>query len=1198
MQPLNPFEVPFSGVHLIEASAGTGKTYNIESLYVRAIIEAGKTVDEILVVTYTKAATKELHERLMKRLRQAIHALNDTHTENDSFLRELQQQVEHPQQAIQQLKAAARSFDEAAVYTIHGFCQQALQEFAFESGAPFEAELIGDDTEITAGIINDYWRKWVREASESTLRRPLLKLLIGKKYNPEALTEELAHYAGKPYLNIQPENLPDEQHTDQLLYQLSEAFDDLKALWKEQKEEIYALLRSEQINGNKYSKNHLATWMVQMTDLLNEEVAPIQPFEQFDKFCQSTVNDSLKKSTNKPPPRHAFFKKADEYQEIAAPLQRYDAFFKRRLFTYLLKEADVNKEEMQVYSYDDLLTGLQQALCHPQRGGALCEALRRRYPVALVDEFQDTDPVQYEIFKTIYAGTRETALFMIGDPKQSIYSFRGADVFTYLQAKREASRHNIYSLQKNYRSVRPLNEAINALFGNHDHPFLLEDIPYQPVQTAERNEQQQLIINERKAVPLEIRQLTFTEDEGAVNKGTAKERSAADAAAQIKKMLIKAQDGKAEIAGAAVQAGDIAVLVRSHHQAALMNNALKKEGIKSVRHSRESVFHTEAAHELYVILKAVAEPADERRISTALATTGFGYTANEIFALKEDEPAWAAKLQQFANWYEMWQSRGFARMFRTLMPEEKIAETVIKREDGERQLTNLIHLSELIQDEEKNGNPGIYALLKWLLKKCGEDDKESEEAQLRLESDENLVNIVTTHYSKGLEYPIVFCPFLWSASRLSDNGRPLTYHDQHNNGRAVLDFMGKADDGRGEKRYQQAKEALAESVRLAYVAVTRARYKCVINWVHTKKTSHSPLGFLLLGEEEAFESLAASIYSGRQYDGDDISLFQSSINRLAKSPHIAAPVITGEDNAIRGSMNPSGTSSLEARMFHRSIPLPEGPALSSFSSLTRSEHEQMGEDFYQYYDDSFDQQAGEQPTSSFASIFDFPKGPNSGTAVHHIFENIDFRRSEGWDEVISEQLRRQNIAERWKPAVKKMLQTAVHKRLIDARPGLTLAALQAEQMVAEMEFQFTTGQAELSDLLAIIRPDEPLPGAMEGFAGEGFLKGFIDLTFRFEDTYYILDYKTNYLGDAYEDYSPGNLGSEIKEKLYDLQYHLYLVALHRFLEQRIPNYNYKQHIGGAIYLFVRGLHDGGEEGLFFNRPKAKWIHKLNEYLSG
>jgi exodeoxyribonuclease V beta subunit len=535
-------------------------------------------------------------------------------------------------------------------------------------------------------------------------------------------------------------------------------------------------------------------------------------------------------------------------------------------------------------------------------------------------------------------------------------------------------------------------------------------------------------------------------------------------------------------------------------------------------------------------------------------------------------------------------------MFRTLMQEEKIAETMIKGENGERQLTNLIHLSELIQDEEQNGKRGIYALLKWLLRKRGEDDEESEEAQLRLESDENLVNIVTKHYSKGLEYPIVFCPFLWHAPRLSDKGRPLTYHDQHDSDQAVLDFLGKADDDRDRKRLQQAKEALAEGVRLAYVAVTRAQYKCVINWVHAKKSAHSPLGFLLLGEEEAFNSLAASIFSDRQYNADDLSLFQSAIHKLAESPHIAAPVITEEVNGIGGRISHQGSSSLQSRSFHRSIPLPRGRAVSSFSSLTRSEHEQMDEDLYHYYDDFFDQDTNEQQSSSSSAIFAFPKGPNPGTAVHHIFENIDFRHSEGWNDVISEQLRRQNIAERWRPVINKMLQTTVHKPLIAAKPGLTLAALQADQMVAEMEFQFTTGQAKLSDLLAIIRPNEPPPHALDGFAAEGFLKGFIDLTFRFEDTYYILDYKTNYLGDAYEDYSPGNLEEEINEKLYDLQYYLYLVALHRFLGQRIPDYNYEQHIGGAIYLFVRGINDEGEEGIFFNRPEVSIIKKLNDFL--
>lgn len=1193
MKLLDPFAVTFSGVHLIEASAGTGKTYNISSLYIRAIIEGRWEVSEILVVTYTEAATKELRERLMKRLRESIKALEKKETSGDSFLKALQKNVDHRPEAIRRLKKAIHSFDEAAVYTIHGFCRQALQEYAFNSGALFEADFIGDDSEIIQEIVDDHWRNWVRKMSENPFKRPLLKLMLDKGYSPEKLTDELADFAGKPYLSIQPDKVSLSGY-DKKLYELGEVFKSLKQDWDD-RENIFTLLDAGHLSY--YRTDWLRSWMQSMDEWLQTEVAPIEYFDKFSRFSQDYINQSLKKASEKEgiaPPQHPFFKIVDAYINLVQDLQDFDVAFKRGLLAHIFDKLPEKKEDLHVFSFDDLLIQLCNALGDAERGDALQQALRQAYPIALVDEFQDTDPVQYQIFRSIYAGHNETALFMIGDPKQSIYSFRGADIFAYLKAKEDASSEKTFGLGHNYRSVPPLIDGVNTLFGSHKNPFILDNISFEPVHTGLETSER-LVIRDNEAVPVEIRQLSFAGDKGIINKGEAKERSAEDTAAQIQKLLVNASNGKAMIGKEPVQASDIAVLVRSHHQAAVISEALRKRGIKSVKHSRESVFHSEEAREFYRVLKAVVEPVNDRLAATALSSKILGYSANELLKIKDDESAWAAKLALFSELHDMWQDHGFSYMFRQMMQAEDIPETVIELENGERILTNLIHLSELIMKVEREENAGMHLLLKWLLRKRNEDDKQAEEEQLRLESDENLVSVVTIHHSKGLEYPVVFCPYLWDSPQNSDDGSPIVYHDPDEKSKAYLDLHGKNDPDRTRKRYLKAEEELAESVRLAYVAITRAKYKCVINWVYAKNHAHSPLGFLLLGSEESFSSLKASVDSDHAYQEDSFYMYETAFGELGNHPSIECPQISDIDREPEQFKRENAVPELEAKSFNRALPLAKGYGMASFSSLIRNKQDDFETDLLTYYDEPFTPDEESQKPSE-TSIFDFPKGPNPGTAIHHIFENIDFADSSGWNSVIEEQLRAQNIETRWVSVVNKMLSVTLQKPLLEDDPDFKLSAIEQRQMIAELEFYFTTGDARLSDILKIICPNKSLPAFLEGFAEEGFLKGFIDLTFEYGGRYYILDYKTNYLGDSVENYNKEKLDDEIKEAFYDVQYHLYIIALHRFLSKKKKKYRYDNYIGGVFYLFVRGLNEQGREGIFFDRPDAQLIEQLNEYL--
>lgn len=1198
MRPLNSFRASLSGINLIEASAGTGKTYNIASLYIRALIEQPLEVRQILVVTYTEAATKELRERLMLRLRESVLALEGREFTEDEFLRTLPEKVNNSKQAVQKLKTAIRSFDDAAIYTIHGFCYQALQEQAFESRAVFDAELLGDDGEIAAEAIADYWRQWVHEASQSELKRPLLKLLMDKGYTPDTLTGELAPYIGKPYLKIRPDTLKP-GNIDKQLYELKELYGRLREQWVSSKKEIFNLLDSGHLSY--YRSDWLTGWMVRMQECLNEDVPPLELFDKFEKFTQSAIDRNLKKASERKgiePPQHTFFKLADSYKAIAASLNKYDITFRLKLFNHLREKVSAKKEELQLLSYDDLLIQLRDALAARDRGGRLAKTLRSTYPLALVDEFQDTDPIQYQIFRSIYGrGDNGSSLFMIGDPKQSIYSFRGADIFAYLEAKGDASEDHRFSLDRNFRSVPKLIEAVNKLFGRHENPFILENISFKRVKAGKDKEKyERLSIDGKQAAPVEIRKLDYASDELPLNKGTAQERSARDTAYQIKQLLRKAEEGRALIGNKKVQAGDIAVLVRSHRQAGLIRDALAGQGIKSVQYSQESVFKSEEAAEIQYILRAVAEPANERFIKTALATNIMGYAAKDLLKFEEDETAWIEKLGRFSEWHSAWNEHGFAFMFRLLLNDEHIADQVIGLEDGERKLTNLIHLSELLQQEEQNGKTGTRSLLQWLARKRDEDQKDLEEEQLRLESDENLVKVVTIHRSKGLEYPIVFCPFLWKGPRYSDDGAPIVYHDENDKSQVYLDFSGKDDPERNRKRFQMAKEDLAENIRLAYVAITRAEQKCVISWVYASKSEYSPLGYLLLEGHESFKVLNDTISTESKYKPVESGKFNDSITGLIrKSP--ALFTLNPEISTNQHELNMSGSSStpLVARSFEREKALEEGLSISSFSSLVRNEQEDFTMDYELFFDEPFGEDTASGRREEL-SIFNFPKGPKPGTAIHHIFEQIDFNNQENLNDVIIKNLEKQGIKRRWVPVISGMVNTVLMKNLTGTAQELRLSSLKRDDFIPELEFYFRCGEVKLKELLNIIRPGSDIPSSLNGFADGGFMKGFIDLTFEYDGRYYILDYKTNHLGNSISDYGAKHIQTEMEEAMYDLQYHIYIVALHRYLSKVISGYSYQTHLGGAFYLFLRGMNKEGDEGIYFHCPEPELIKELDFYL--
>lgn len=1166
MQPLDINTLPLHGVRLIEASAGTGKTYTIASLYLRLLLERGLSVKQILVVTFTNAATEELRDRIRKRIREALQLLQNGGEGVDQVLQQILNQLTDQKSAVQRLKDALTLLDEAAVFTIHGFCQRMLSENAFESGSLFDAEFITDEGDYLRAIAEDFWRSRFYVLDEDDA-----EWVANNWRGPTALLSEVRRYLNRHELQIIPQVSVDQLNG--LLAQRRQLIGEVQQQWQLHGEEIRELFSSYPgFNGNKYRKPSVQQ-ALQGMDQFSGQTNPLHLPERLELLTASKLASGMKKGYE--PPEHRFFNLCDALQDSWAEPERMRRFMIVQQFIDYGRETLAERKALHnVISTDDLLIHLQAALSG-KAAEPLAAHIRRQYPLAMIDEFQDTDPVQYAIFRAIYHQQPECGLYMIGDPKQAIYSFRGADIFTYMQARHDTAQH--YTLDTNWRSSSRLIDGVNQLFQSAAQPFIYgDDIQFHPVNAAGQADKSPLLINAQPVIPLQVWQVDREPGSNkAISKGHAKSLLSQRTAQQIAQLLNQGVQGVATLGEQPLQPKDIAVLVRSHSEAEEVQQALRAYHIASAYISRDSVFNSREAEALGRLLLAVSEPSNERRLRASLCDDLIGLSANQLLLSLEDDNRWERLLEQFQHYHAQWRDHGFVAMFQSLLHQQNIPQKLLASEQGERALSNLLQLAELLQAASKQQH-GMDGLLHWYHQQL-EAKGEDEARQLRLESDEALVQIVTIHKSKGLEYPVVFLPFIYG-SMPTRNKEPLLFHQPTDN-QLMLDL--------GSQRYEQHygladKERLAEELRLLYVALTRAKHLCYLAWGQISGAAESALGYLLHGAEMAGLSDEQLLTRWR-------SLAQQHPTAIAVT---TLPDVSGE--RYQGTLHADGP--LHARSFAGHIE--RSWQVSSFSALTSQRgHQALAVD----YDGG--ELASPISAPQIQDIFSFPRGANAGVMMHSLFENIDFSQRQGKTvaEVTAEQLSKYGFDEAWQAVIETMVNNVLNT-VLDEKTGLSLAQINNNQRLIELEFYYPIANLNAVKLNKAMNglADYPGEGAALNFAPhQGIMVGFIDLVFEYQGRYYIADYKSNHLGDQLSDYSSPQLKSAMQQHRYDLQYLIYTVALHRYLKQRLADYDYSSHFGGVYYLFLRGItpQQGSGSGVFFDRPAQSLIEGLDKLFA-
>ncbi len=1184
---------------LIEASAGTGKTTALENLVLRLLIDGVVMQDgnrrmlkisEILLVTFTEAATAELIQRVRDNISHALQMLKNDELEDDVTGRILASSTKSKKDIKLSLHMALLSFDENAISTIHGFCQKMLNNFAFESNSRFNLELINDDRPFLRELVNDYWR-----ANFYNIDGQEAKILKASNWNPGTLHKLLKNIQSAPLTEI---SMPADQDD------LYDSYTEFEKYCLESK--LPYLLKDSLDNFSKAFRSKLLNALECFTSFQN--VLDILGFLNIDileknllkRANWSRFNDSV-------PPVGKLPNDFDRLLELAGRLEHaiedHITGLKLDFIKYVRESGALKQKKLAegVLSFDDLLMDMYKAV---MKSEVFCKLICGNFPVAMIDEFQDTDPLQFQIFNRIFKNN-EAMMLMVGDPKQSIYQFRGADIFSYLQVSKDLMDREKSTLTKNYRSDRRLIDGINTIF-KIDNPFVENTINF--IDAEAGREQRKLIIKDKNNYgPLEVL------NGGGVAKGAALELFSKVISDKIVDMLsfnkagqpmayFQNDNGSRE----PVRANDIAILTDRKSDAQKMCEQLANAGVQATLQHSGNIFDSDEAVELLLLFNAIIRPGDASKIKSVLATNLFRLKASELEQLgAENGTNKMEKWQElFFNLLQMWQERGFIQMFFNLLrsPESNVKANLLSLPQGERRLTNLLHLMELLHQQSVKRNLSPTALIYWLHQQISVPD-EKEEHELRLESDESAVKIMTVHKSKGLQFPIVFCLNLWHREFVPhDKNEDFFYHDEEFNQR----FEIKNSRETFKSKYRlRCKENLGELIRLTYVALTRAKNYCSFTWID--KTNKSGLAYL--AEHPPAGMLDAFLENGAGRTGVPLN-WQGREN-------IKIINISPEDSDGTAKLTAS-VDEPEWKILPEVRDIPRDWGIMSFSAITEGSHH---EHEIRPGDDDENNESDNIPVenidlfSGALTLGDFPRGPVAGNCIHSIFEKIRFSdiKSENWrnnktvEQMIKEELFISGMIEGGKGSAQfahsenqrytqicDMLENVLTCPLPGMDGTMCLCDLEAEKCRSEMQFFFPADKVldsqKINDLLKHLSgrksnlPTAPL---------RGFVNGFIDLVFESNGRYYIIDWKSNDLGSSLNDYDISGMAQSMYESYYYLQSAIYLLALHKYLKNRLPDYDFEKHIGGAFYLYVRGIkNDFADTGIFPIRPKLKTLELL------
>jgi exodeoxyribonuclease V beta subunit len=1138
----DPSTVDLEDSNLIEASAGTGKTFSIALMVVRLVVQKSMPLEKVLMVTFTNAATAELEDRVRSFIRTALRMARTGVYGDDTLgrLMALQCATEAARRdAEARLARAQADLDRLNVRTIHGFCQQVMKEYSFETGQVFGAEALSPDEHdaIAADAFHEYWRQRVNVLDDDMLRI----LLSAKMSQDEVFDRVMEGVSGK--IPAPVETVPDDFLSTAHQARMRTRLADKNAALEQLRQSIYetfeanadAYLARMNTNARKVFEPFLSArdWPGLQDAILQKKKIG---------YTQDIFGDLLKR-----------------IEELVATTKDLGKFGRRLInqiacATHGVVERALKQQKAArgVISFDDMILQLAEALrreeeehgaaAHPE---SLRSRLRARFDAVFIDEFQDTDRDQYYIFHRLF-GTGKI-LFYIGDPKQSIYGWRKADIFTYFKASANVS--HVHRMNVNRRSNASLISAMNLFFkprpGTDTFAYgTSEDaILYVNVESPQPNEKGVLHFDGAPVVPMRISPFA---NKKKLRKGFLLLIS--DLLRDPRYRIVEGNRSRE------VKPADIGILVRSNKEGRAIKEMLARNRIPAVTINDAKLFESQEVRELFYVMAAVHD-VTRANINRALLSSIGGYDIERLRNSDEE-----AILQRFRRYRETWDKDGVFVMLRRFLADHGIENLLTdpRMPNPERTVSNILQLTEVVHKVSERRRYDARELLQWLKRGIDGELRDGDEYQQRIESDEAAVRIVTIHKSKGLEYNIVLAPNLDFQAK-NPKAKTFSYRDSDDSQYYTIE----KDLMSAEQEDLALTQAEQENRRLLYVAVTRARMACHILASDASTLSKSSLRYFRV-ELAAVEPQPQILDAKWLIDVDS-------------RPLLPPPQAAGQAMQRVYAEAPSFEGNLLQRLWRRT-------SYSGLSPEHRPTPAPRTEDIETDYD-----------RFVFRTI---RRGAHTGNLIHYIFERIDFRRSDHWGNVIDRAIRRlsgrqtDDFTDRMVDMIRQVLET----RLVP-ETGLSMDQVAWEDRLSELEFDFPLS-VFATERLAELSEGTDTPFAVKAAQLEGIMNGKVDLVFRHGGKYWILDWKSNYLGDRVEDYSTDRVREAMAENNYHLQYHIYTLALRRYLSSRLPDFDYGRDFGGCIYLFVRGMRVGLETGIFVHKPDAALLDRMQALTAG
>lgn len=1134
----DPLTVSLEGSNLIEASAGTGKTYSIAIMTLRLIVEKKTPIRKILMVTFTKAAVAELELRVRSFVRQALkvsrgQAIGDKTIE--AMVR--RQMTGGREQEVRDLLTAAQvMLDETSVMTIHSFCQKVLREYSFETGQVFGAKTLTPEEfgQISSEAFREFWRQHITTLHVKILERLLVH---EENFNRKTIYEIVQDGISGKILALS-EPIPIGFLSQPWQLALAEDTNTSKQLQETLRKQI-----TDDLTTNRDA------YLISIAR--NKSATKAYHKILTDGDWEKLTNALLK--TNNEYPRNLFPNLMEIVDRLNAVIAAQKLSMKvllnliaKTAFLAVNMVVDQRKERTGHITFDDMIKLVHAAVCTGASREALRNHLRHTYDAVFIDEFQDTDRQQYHIFETLFG--QANILFYIGDPKQSIYAWRKADVFTYFDAR--ASVQHLHLMNVNHRSTEEFLEAMNGFFKptKDFDTFHYKDnqsaIEYLPVSTPNPNTRGTLLY-EGAPVTHSLR----------ISSHKNKKQLIAGLSDIMKELMLSGKYSILPQGSATAEAiipNDIGILVRTNKEGRAVKELLTQLKIPAITIDDSRIFASAEALDLYYVMIAVNE-ISRANINRALFTHLGGFDKERLLCSDEDDI-----LKRFRKYQETWKSDGVYVMLRCFLADRGI-DRLFEDPDlrnPERMASNILQLVEIMHKVSLQKRYDPSEQIQWFKKGIDGDLREGNEYEQRIESDEQAVKIATIHKSKGLEYKIVIAPHL----DFVENRKITTYSYRDPNDKEYYVIDKSLLEKGGERWVWATEQAEQENRRLLYVAVTRARYLCIIT---------------------------ASTAS--YYNNSTLRKFRDTLAAVAGGlPGIETEWKIPEFFPVSG---PAGTAKAIDRKY----------AVAKDFRLVQTEWRKAS---YSGLSPKHDPVPMRPPTDAELVPYDrfvfrdIRRGAHTGNLLHHIFEHIDFSNDRFLPDVIGRSIRRLSTPKdnSFHEQLTKMVRHVTRTRII---PGsdFTLSQLERDRRLNELEFDYPLELFNTNQIMALSNENTPLRVDADRTM-EGIMNGKIDLLFEASGKFYVLDWKSNYLGDNLADYGTASVEAAMAENNYHLQYHIYSVAACKYLATRLPNFEYEKDFGGVAYLFLRGVREGMETGIFFRKPELSVIRGLEALTKG